>query len=102
MADAGNVYVGQTLLDITLNTGIDLTNATEVLIKYKKPISKVEGSFTVAQGLTVIDTTKLKYIFQTGDLDEKGTWSFWTHVIINGKQAPGKVYRRYVYIEGTA
>lgn len=73
-----DIYIGQTRLDILVNTYFDLTGASTALIKYRKP-SGTAGQWTA----TIEDTAKgiLKYTIQNSTtIDEAGTWVIWSHV----------------------
>lgn len=75
-----NVFIGQTLLTICLDTGYDLTPASEVKILYVKP-SGEKGDFTAA----VSDTTKILYNVEAGDIDVSGVWTLQAYAEIGGK-----------------
>lgn len=71
----GNIHVGQTALDITRTLGVDITGATETLLKFIKP-SLVEGQWiaTVDDALTGQITFSPTLIT---DLNEYGNWRVW-------------------------
>lgn len=95
---ADKYYVGQEWLRIELTTGVNLTGITGPLIKYRKP-SGTYGQFVA----TVSDIANgiLRYDFTTGDLDEAGTWVFWSHVTFSdGRLAQGEPVEVDVYYEG--
>jgi len=71
MAD---IFKGQTLLSIILDTNIDLTAADDLKILFERPSGAV-GSWPG----TLSGTTKIKYtIAAESDLDEVGDWTFQT------------------------
>ena len=92
----GKIYKNQTALRIELDTNIDLSDASSALIKYKKP-SGTTGSFTAT-----ITGEKVYYdIVSSSDLDEDGTWTFWSYVTFtSGTVAPGEAVSVKVYNEG--
>lgn len=74
----GKVHVGQTALDITRILGVDITGATETLLKFIKPSLK-EGQWTAV----VDDPLTGQITFSptlTTDLDEYGVWRIWGKV----------------------
>jgi len=93
----GKVYNGQSKLTIELNTWIDLSTATSLAIKYTKPSGKT-GIYTALQRG---NTKKVYYDFQTGNIDEDGTWIFWSYTGFPGGFVPGEPYKVKFYNEGT-
>lgn len=95
----GKIYKGQDALTIRLTTGQDITDATPVLIKYRKP-SGVEGSWTAS--ITTALTGVISYTMaDTNQLDEVGLWTFWAHITFSdGKVAAGEPVEKWVYNEG--
>lgn len=95
----GKIYSGQSALTIRLTTNQDITGASAVLIKYKKP-SGVTGYWTAA--ITTAATGVISYTMaDTSQLDETGKWTFWAHVTFSdGKVAPGEPIEKWVYDEG--
>lgn len=93
------IYKGQTELSIRVNTGVDITGATAVLLKYKDP-NGLEGSFTA----TIYDSYEgiINYdIVSSLDLNVVGKWTFWSHITFaNAKSAPGKPFTLEVFKEG--
>ncbi len=81
-----SVFKTQTLLDLILDTNIDITSATVTRIYYEKP----DGSVGFWAG-TVEDTTKIKYAIQTDNIDTAGTWRFQTQVVIGGRTGWGDI-----------
>lgn len=76
-----NVFKNQTKLDIILTTKLDLTDASTVLIKYKKP-SGILGSWVA----TIDDIIEgvIKYtVMSSTDINETGYWVIWAHVTFN-------------------
>jgi len=66
-----------TVVELTVKdngTVVDISTATALTIKFKKP----SGTTVTQTAVFSTDGTdgKLKYTFQSGDLDETGTWEF--------------------------
>lgn len=94
------IFLKQTALTITLDTGIDLTDATAAKIKYKKPNGKT-GEWT-AQIDSPATSGTISYAVQAGDLDMKGDWKFWSHITFSDATvAPGEAVVQRVYAEGS-
>jgi hypothetical protein len=98
----GKIYVNQTALDIEATTGVDVTGAISLLIKYEKPDGVTTGSFEAiatdeANGVIQYSVTSSE------DIDQSGLWCFWAYVVFaDGSYAAGEVYRERIYIEGIA
>lgn len=97
MADT---YSGDTTVVITLTMNKDLTDATRVLIRYKKP-NGLEGYW---EG-TITDVTNgvVQYEFPTSSegLDDTGFWTFWGYIYWNnGTVEPGPPVELAVYKQG--
>jgi len=81
------IYVGQESLDLILNTNTDLSTASNLKVKYKKPDDST-GSWTA----TLYNTTYIKkaFIAAGGELDQAGTWTFWAYATMSdGREIPG-------------
>ena len=85
------IFINQGFLQITLDTGVDLTLASTTRILYKKP-SGEKGYFTA----TVVDTTKLRYQFTNDDLNLPGQWSFQAYVVLAGLNGFGEIVREKI------
>lgn len=72
-------YVGETGTEILVDTGVDITTATNTKIKCKKP----DGT-TVEWGASVKDTTKLSYLTQEGDFNQAGTYRVQASLSLGG------------------
>lgn len=84
------IGIGQDALQIEAPTGLDMSTAQSVHIKYRKP-SDVEGILNGTVSGT--DNTIIVYTFLLDDplLDEYGTWWFWPYyVAADGRAADGK------------
>lgn len=100
MPTSGKIYKNQTALRIRLKTGIDLTDATTVYIKYIKPETQTAGQWTAvidgdaSAGIIYFDITL------TTQIDEEGVWKWWSYVVFNdGREAPGEMVEERVYPE---
>ena len=93
------IFVDQSKLRIQLTTNVDITGATELLIKYKKP-SGATGSWTATSS---DDTSGVIYYDLTGsELDMKGNWTFWAYVTFSdARVAPGEIVTVDIQTEGT-
>jgi hypothetical protein len=78
-------FNGQSLLDITLETGYDLSLASTKKICYKSPSGKTGSWDATASG------TKLTYSVQEGDINEPGTWKLQSYIIVSGRDAHGSI-----------
>lgn len=96
MANEDTVYKAQSALKIRLETNIDLTDATIMKIKYRKPSSE-EGAWNASK-----DGTKIyRDMVDSDDIDESGTWVFWAHVTFaGGREAPGNPFQKHIKLEG--
>ena len=91
------IYVGQESLLMKLNTNIDLSGASSVKIKYRKP-DATEGSWTGTVSGTYV--TKA-FIADEGELDTAGNWVFWSWATMaDGRTIPGKPVEYYIKLEG--
>lgn len=96
----GKIYVGQESLEIRLDTGIDLTSALSVTMKYTKP-DGTTGSWLA----NVYNTTWVQKIFinDANELDIPGTWILWSWAnMSDSRSIPGEIVKYYVYGEGTS
>lgn len=80
------VYNEQTMFKLTLDTQIDLSGATVTHIRYEKP----NGEKGVWIG-TVIETTKIEYQIEEGDLDQVGIWRLQAVVERAGELGLGQI-----------
>ena len=95
----GKIHTFQTALDITRTVGVDITGATETLLKYKKP-SLAEGQWTA----TIDDaaTGKVKYtVADNTVIDEYGTWIVWAKITFaDSTVAESEATKMFVYKAG--
>jgi hypothetical protein len=71
-------YVGEVGTAITLDTGITLTSATSLKIKYQKP-DGTTGEWTGA----ISGTTSIRYLLQTNDISIAGRWQFQSYAVFS-------------------
>jgi hypothetical protein len=79
-----NVFKGQTLLTVKLETGLDISLASVRQILFKKPDGTKGAWIASADGLT-----KLSYDVSTNDIDQVGIWKMQAFVTISGKDGFG-------------
>jgi hypothetical protein len=95
----GKTYEDQTALRIRLTVGQDITGATTVKIKYRKP-DGTEGSWDA----TIEDAVNgiIYYDITGSDEIDKGLYTFWAFITFNdGRSAPGEPLTRFFYSEGS-
>ena len=94
-----NIFVGQSSLRIQLTTGVDITGATALAIKYKKP-DNTTGSWTATEGTAA--TGIIYYdLTATTDLDVAGVWTFWAYITFSDSRvAPGDSFTQTITAEG--
>ena len=80
-----NYFVGQSNLTISLETGLDLTAATNPKILFTRPNGST-GSWTATKNVQA-----LTYNLQNGDIDQPGTWKFQGYCELAGRKAFGDV-----------
>lgn len=76
---------------ISLDTGKDLSTASNPEIHYKKPVSGDTGEWT-----GTISGQKVEYQTTDGDLDEYGTWQFQAVVDFGSNTQKGDIYRALI------
>ena len=75
----GNIYVGDTGVEITLDCGIDVSLAHNIKINVLKPKgSEVQWSAVLHQ----TDNTKIVYTTVSDDLDESGEYKLQAHLTL--------------------
>lgn len=79
------LYNTQSVITITLNTGVDTTSAAVKKILYEKP-NKVKGEWAATGS-----TTFLSYNIENGDIDVPGLWRFQAYLEIGGKKSFGDI-----------
>jgi hypothetical protein len=94
------IYKNQSGLRITLETGINISTASNLKIKYVKP-DKTLGNWTA----TISGTTALYKDFVNvagaSELDQSGVWILYAFITFSdGRLAPGESINVMVYEEG--
>ena len=84
-------FVGDSV-SITLDTGIDLTGWTQILIKYEKP-DKTTGFWTPI----ISGTESMRFNTDTSILDQRGTWKLQAFVAFGLNRLHGKWARMKVF-----
>ena len=80
------IYKNQSLLNISLNTGINISAGSEFKILYKKP-NNITGTWTGQ----LSGTTNVIYAVQPGDIDKVGKWKLQAYVVVNGLYGYGEI-----------
>lgn len=80
-------FITSGYMTLTLETGIDLSGATNATILYKTPSGR-KGEFSAT-----IDGTTLTYQLTDNDVAVSGQWEFQSRVQIGGLTAYGDVAR---------
>lgn len=88
------IYVNQSWLQIILDTGVDISAASEFRIYYQKPDKSVAY---VAAGLE--GTQQVKYTMTTTSIfDASGYWKLWAWVkFADDREADGEPVKFMVY-----
>jgi hypothetical protein len=99
---ADHIVVGQDFtLEYVSSEDIDLTNATTILLKYKKPPDGTAGQFTAAAKSPAATSNTITYDVKDTENDQAGRWRFWPHVTFSdGTIRIGKPVEVEVYGEG--
>jgi hypothetical protein len=91
-----SIFQGQGLLEIKLETGLDLSTASSKAILYKKP-DGTSGSWTVTVTETgLANSSILVYSVANDELDPYGVWTFQSFVIIGGKKGYGEYTQKEI------
>ena len=92
------IFRNQTSLRVKLTTNVDITGATALKIKYRKP-SGDTGEWTATSEDN--STGIIYYDIQAGDINESGNWVMWAYVTFSdSRSAPGEIVKVKVYEEG--
>jgi hypothetical protein len=88
------VYAGDVGTKIRLDSGSNISAATTLKIKYKKPDGSTGEWTAVLEG-----TTQAYYITQVNDLDQRGKWELQLFVVLptwtgHGETCELQIYRR--------
>jgi hypothetical protein len=79
-------YVGDIGTEIIVDTTVDLTAATVLSLKVLKP-----GTAEVTWSGTQYETTKIRYVIQSGDFNVAGVYSLQAYVEMPGWSGRGNV-----------
>lgn len=95
--DEEKIYLNQTDLRFTAQTGVTLTGATGLLIKYIKP----DGTTGQWVG-TISGTQDIYYDFSDpSGLDQLDWWTLWGYAIAaDGREVAGIAYKIRVWKQG--
>lgn len=96
----GKIFKKQTKLHIELTMNIDITGASEHIIKFIKPDNS-EGEF--AATIKEAENGILQYDVNPDgtDIDQAGKWIFWAYVVLSdGRSIPGEAVSQMIYKEG--
>ena len=74
------VYVNQSYLTITIDTGIDISTASAQYINFMRP-DGTKGQWDAS----ISGTTVLSYDVQDGDLNKSGVWRLQGEFVIGGR-----------------
>ena len=77
-------FVGDTV-NISLGTGVDLTTATVLLIKYRKPDDSVGSWVPILDGSEAVQFNTI-----TSTLDQRGTWTLQAYAEFGAARLHGK------------
>lgn len=80
---------------LTVSTGIDLTDATAIKIKYTAP-NKTQGEWTA----TIDETDNTKAYYDCTGLDQLGTWHVYIKATFTEGSIPGDLTYFIIYEEG--
>jgi len=88
---ANEIFVGQSLLLLNLETNLDISSGSNPKIRYQKP-SGATGEWVA----TVNGTTKVQYNVLAADLDEDGVWIFQSYIEVGGQEGYGAYVEKEV------
>jgi hypothetical protein len=94
----GKIYVDQSNLRVTLDTGVSCLTALDMKIKYTDP-DGTSGEWDAS--LHPTNNNYIYYDLQSDELFMEGVWTFWAYVTFtDGRSAPGEPLHVRVYEEG--
>jgi long-subunit fatty acid transport protein len=96
MTIEGKVYVGDVGTEIKVDMQESMSGATDITFEVKKP----SGEEKTWSGVEIVETTKLKYTIQSGDLDVSGTYKVQPKLTLGAWIGKGytvsfRVYEKY-------
>lgn len=89
---ANRPFIGDIGTAIIVNTKEDLTTATLIELKVKKP----SGTEVVWPG-TIYELTKIRYIIQEGDFNESGEYQIQAYVVFPAWEGLGETSKFMVF-----
>lgn len=93
------IFVGQEALQLRLDTKLDLSGASDLKIKYKKPNGSTGEWAGILYSTTYIQKS---FINDANELDKEGIWTFWTCATMSdGRLIQGKPVQYQVRAEGS-
>jgi hypothetical protein len=91
-----SIFQGQGLMQLKLETGIDLSSASSKAILYKKP-DGTSGTWAVSTTETGVATNSiLVYTMSNSDFDLSGVWTFQAYAVIGGKNGYGEYIQKEI------
>lgn len=81
-----HAYVGDIGHKIILDVGVDITGATEMQIKYRKPGGEMGHWDAIEEGIE-----QISYLTKADDFDYAGTWSLQAYVKTQGWKIHGDI-----------
>ena len=85
-------YVGDIGTELIVDTCVDITTATLAQILVQKP----DGTTDTWTG-AVYDTTKIKYVIQSGDWDQEGQYRYQAYVEMPSWRGKGDTVAHKIY-----
>lgn len=80
------IYSGTFGFIITINTGVDLTNTTDLILRIKSPSSTTDKSLTVSNIVEPKTSGKLTYTVQDGDFPVGGKYQMQVFDVTAGRR----------------
>lgn len=96
-------YVGEIGTEVYLDTGLDLTNAINVAVKYRKPDAVTNGTWTgevYSSYSALAQSTGTYYVKKTvasGDFDTSGNWKMQAFVAMTTGTWYGETFDLNIY-----
>lgn len=91
-----SIFQGQGLLELKMETGLDLSSASSKAILYKKP-DGTAGSWTVTTTENGTTTNSvLVYSVPNDALDVYGVWTFQAYAVLAGKKGYGEYIQKEI------
>lgn len=97
MATEGKIYEDDIGTEIKIDMDESMETATGITFEVKKPNGEEESW----SGIQIIETTKLKYTIQAGDLDVSGTYKIQPKLTLGSWTGKGYTVSFRVYAKFT-